>query len=204
MCTELPTTKLEVANLPSEITINKDWIELRKRSIDHAEKIQKIDNQLDFEDAEMAMKRCSTTSSSLEKVRKDLVKPFNAMSKSIKKMTDNARKELEGEKTRIKGLIGSYMNKVQEEQQKALEEHAEEVMSNPFAEFEEEETIEAPSVTKTLIKTRSNWTYKVTDIKKVPREFLTIDTKALNTYIKANKENALIDGIEVIEETVIY
>ena len=223
--TNIVKTKTEVASkLPSEISISNDWIELRNRCLTQATKVEKIDNQIDFEDAEIAMKRCSTTSNKLEKLRKDFVKPINKLTKDIKKMTDDARAELEEEKARIKGLLSGYMQELQRKEQeererqaqiameneRKLQEFEEKVEDNPFAEFiappklEEVKEVEVKQPVKTAIRTRTNWTYEIIDENLIPREFLMVDTVKLNKYVKEHKGNTDIAGVKAVEQQIIF
>lgn len=53
------------------------------------------------------------------------------------------------------------------------------------------------------LSAREAWTFRVTDPALVPREFLTVDEKALAAYARAKKGTASVPGVEFFSEAVI-
>lgn len=50
------------------------------------------------------------------------------------------------------------------------------------------------------IRARVNWKFRIIDAAKLPRKFLMADEVAIGQYVRANKENAAIPGVEVYGE----
>lgn len=81
-----------------------------------------------------------------------------------------------------------------------LKEEAEQVISEPVR----IEPVVLPKATPKIegFKYRSNWTFKIKDESKIPREYMTPDVTKIGKIVRALKEATNIPGIETIEEKV--
>ena len=71
---------------------------------------------------------------------------------------------------------------------------------------EKKETI-ASSIVASTSNTMKRWTYNITDESKLPREFLSPDSKKINEYLKAHKdefdpEGTIMNGITFFQDTI--
>lgn len=143
----------------------------------------------------------------LEEIRKEIVNPYNTRVKQINKLF--REKYLSDPKKAIDNLsakITVYI-KDQERMQRAMEEAA---LSDIEDEKEKKHVIEA-SKTKgpeTIrgayghkTHTRKVWKYKVTDLSKVPSEYITIDHKSVMDAISDGTRE--IEGLDIYQDTVI-
>ena len=85
---------------------------------------------------------------------------------------------------------------------------AEQAAAEAIAKTTETSSLAAASLTKLSgLSTRTNWDYKVIDLSRVPRQFMTIDTKALKAHLQQQRragvsiESVIIPGIQVFETT---
>lgn len=85
---------------------------------------------------------------------------------------------------------------------------AEQAAAEAIAKTTETSALAAASLTKLSgISTRTNWDYKVLDLSRVPRQFLTLDQKALKAHLQQQRragvsiESVIIPGIQVFEST---
>lgn len=85
---------------------------------------------------------------------------------------------------------------------------AEQAAAEAIAKTSETSALAAASLTKLEgLSTRTNWDYKVIDLSRVPRQFLTLDQKALKSHLQQQRragvsiESVIIPGIQVFETT---
>jgi predicted transcriptional regulator len=87
--------KYEVPQLPQLIEIQSNWIDIRENILFRAEALKAVSSQAEYNDAEIILKAITKHSNDLEKHRKELAKPFQAVDKKIKALADEAREKLE-------------------------------------------------------------------------------------------------------------
>ena len=201
--------KYEVPQLPQLIEIQSNWIDVRDNILFRAEALKTVSSQAEYNDAEIILKAITKHSNDLEKHRKELAKPFQAVDKKIKALADEAREKLEEEKENLKKKMAAYMDAEREKQQKELEEKAaamvQEQESNPFAAFVQPQEIklENKSVIKLMSSVTAVWKFEITDAVQVPREFCSPDERKIREYVQREKEAANISGVRIYEETQI-
>lgn len=135
------------------------------------------------------------------------------------------KQPLEDAKTHLVNLVKAYQRKVREEAEaeqrrlaeiarkqeeerrlaEAIEAEKEGNVEEAQAIIEEEMFVPTPIVRPDVPKVdnrkyATRWTWKVTDINKVPREYLMVDQIKMNGIVRAMKGNTRIPGIQVIEE----
>lgn len=205
--------KYEVPQLPQLIEIQSNWIDVRENILFRAEALKAVSSQAEYNDAEIILKAITKHSNDLEKHRKELAKPFQAVDKKIKSLADEAREKLEEEKENLKKKMAAYMDAEREKQQKELEEkaaamvqaQAQEQESNPFAAYvpQQEIKLENKPVIKLMSSVTAVWKFEITDPVQVPREFCSPDERKIREYVQREKEAASISGVRIYEETQI-
>jgi len=201
--------KYEVPALPQLIEIQSNWIDVRENILFRAEALKAVSSQAEYNDAEIILKAITKHSNDLEKQRKQLAKPFQAVDKKIKSLTDEAREKLEEEKENLKKKMAAYMDAEREKQQKELEEKAaaivQEQESNPFAAYvpQQEIKLENKPVIKLMSSVTAAWKFEITDAVQVPREFCSPDERKIREYVQREKEAASIPGVRIYEETQV-
>ena len=85
---------------------------------------------------------------------------------------------------------------------------AEQAAAEAISKTTETSALASASLTKLSgLSTRTNWDYKVIELSRVPRQFLTLDPKALKAHLQQQRragvpiENIIIPGIQVFETT---
>lgn len=105
-----------------------------------------------------------------------------------RRLREIARKELE--ERQLQDAVEAEVNGDLEEAQAIIEEEM--FVPTPIVKPD------VPKVDNRKYATR--WTWKVTDINKVPREYLMVDQIKVNGIVRAMKDNTKIPGIQVFEE----
>ena len=191
--------KLEAPKFPSEIKLEAEWLSRRDKLVKNAIAITGVNNQDDYDDAEVALSRVAKLAKEVDKKRLTFTKPFRDFTKQINDMTSAAVTDLITEKARIKLLLTDYVIKKDEEAQALLEDQA---MSEDSC-FDAPAIIPDAPVSRTMTNVRKTWAFKVEDLSKVPLEFLIVNDSKVREYIKNNKEMADIEGISIFKETTV-
>jgi len=128
-------------------------------------------------------------------------------------MEEQRRKVQEAEERalRVQQEAEEAERKAEEEQQKAAREamhdgdqrKAEKILAKPAPEFVPETVVVPEAVELEGTHATRRWTYEITNIKLVPRDFLMLDKVAVNKYVQAMKKDANIPGIRVFQKTGI-
>ncbi len=200
------TTALTIPEMATKVAISPDWISLRDKVIKESEGLV-VENETQYQAGSEILRRMTKLSNSLETFRKDFTKPFLAVQRSVKKMTDTARDPLENAKKKIKVPLDSYaeeQRRIEREERLKAEREAQEKaaeIARQNAEAEalmganapKEEIIEttAPVVARarsdsSMVVTSVVW--EITDLDKVPRAFMMLDERAVNQYKREHKE----------------
>jgi hypothetical protein len=132
----------------------------------------------------------------LEDVKTHLVNQVKAYQRKV-------REEAEAEQRRLAEIA-----RKQEEERRlaeAIEAEKEGNAEEAQAIIEEEMFVPTPIVRPDVPKVdgrryATKWSWKVTDINKVPREYLIVDQIKMNGIVRAMKGQTRISGIEVFEE----
>jgi len=146
----------------------------------------------------------------LNKAKSELMERINFLDNPAEKAEKIVKKEIERylaeqEEKRLKAE-----EEARQEKEKAFEKarEAEKLGFEEEAEkIRKEETKLAtplpPPVKAEGTHLRKNWTYEVTDITKVPREYLVLDSVKVNAIVRADKEKTNIPGIRAYQETSV-
>lgn len=176
------------------------------------------------------LKAIKSKARDLDEMRKSMTRPLDDAKKRIMDFFNKPLSFLTEAESLIKRSMLTYdreqERKRKEEEdrlraaaraeQERLQKEAEEKASQLAAEGKTEQAIEAAVVPVVPLPTvhveqpkvagisrRQNWKARIVDQMKVPRQFLTVDEKALNAYAKATKGEVPVDGVEFYAEDII-
>lgn len=176
------------------------------------------------------LKAIKSKARDLDEMRKSMTRPLDDAKKRIMDFFNKPLSFLTEAESLIKRSMLTYdreqERKRKEEEdrlraaaraeQERLQKEAEEKAAQLAAEGKTEQAIEAAVVPVVPLPTvhveqpkvagisrRQNWKARIVDQMKVPRQFLTVDEKALNAYAKATKGEVPVDGVEFYAEDVI-
>ena len=162
----------------------------------------------------------------IETNRKAITAPIDALKKQIMDYEREVIGEVDTEADRIKGLMDSYATRRLQEQREAeasAEAERQRQITAQAAAEANGEAVAVPEVMPPSIPASwpvpasartsatsavTSWSFEVTDKRKVPDEFLTVNEPALRATLKAKKamglkpEEAYIPGIRVFEVAV--
>jgi len=196
-------TLIKLPELPNEVNISQDWYNNRDEILALSKEIVTVDSE-NYDLAANQLKAVTSASSEVEKIRKGLGAPYTAAAKKIKQVSDEARKPLEDEKSRLKAMMGAHQEKIEKARQLAEEEAQRQAMAN--SELEDllgldgvvDMTQPAAVGPVTAKGSAVTWTYQyeVVDMTKVPRAWLILDDRAVREYAREQKDNASIPGIK--------
>jgi len=203
---------LEITGMVTSVDVPERWLSKRNAMLTKATATQSVATQIEFDDGSELLNSITKHSNELEKQRKEFAAPFTAAAKSIKRMCDDERVNLEAEKSRIKMLLSRYAaeqaqkqlqerrrieaverakaERLFEEQQKAqaeadllgLESAPEEIK----IEHEPEPYVEQAHSQSSKILQRVVWFFEDEDL--IPKAFLMVDNRKINEYIRNTKE----------------
>lgn len=110
-----------------------------------------------------------------------------------KRLDEKAEKKAEDDRKKIE-------DQAENEKKWGDNEKAEELKEESKA-IEVEEVKAKPVIAKTAgLGIRRTWKWRITDLNKIPRGFLTIDETLINRAVREQKEKTNIPGIEVYED----
>lgn len=222
---------VNIGDMDTSVSIPETWLATRSQILDLAKPIEAVKDQDEFEKAAAVVAKTTTISNQLEKQRLEFAKPFNHAAREIKKLCDEWRADLETEKKRIKKLCDKYAAKQAKKQREAQRRAAEEerrraeeafaaqqaeqaalddlgIDEQPAPEPIEVAPVPAPYVEaahSTAVRMPVNIKYEIVDLDKIPRAFMSIDTRKVNEYIRDNKATLkanLEDELGVKKEVV--
>lgn len=110
---------IKLPDVTSEITLSATWLEQRDLLVTEASQIKGIENQATYDAAADLLRKVTKSSNELEKIRKDLDKPFRDAAALIKETADKARQPLETVKADLQRVMADY---AREQQRRADEE----------------------------------------------------------------------------------
>ena len=99
---------IPIKGLPAQIEIAPAWLEQRDEALAVARAVTVVENQQQFDSATEVQASVSKLSSALEKMRLELGRPFRDADALIKRRADEARRDLEAEKERLKALNAAF------------------------------------------------------------------------------------------------
>ena len=218
---EMPV-KVSQAQLETTIQPKFDMLEVLKPI---KERIETYKNELPAEinskeEQEQATKVLSLIKKDLKEIdskRKFILEPINSLTKEINTIAKATTSILEDMETTTKNKMSVFANKLILEQKKAEQEERERVKKeqekiNHEAQKLGCEPVVIPEIVqekpKTTIRTETGtsytkevWNFKITDISKVPLDYLIVDEKNVREAIKNGIRN--IDGLEIFSENKI-
>ena len=204
---------IKLPALNSEIEIAPDWIAARDQIVAEASGLVSVKDDSAFKLAGDMLRKITKTSNAMEAFRKQYAEPYAEAVKIIKGAADTAREPLEKAKARVQMMLNRYAEEQQrraEEERKRIEEEQRRQIEAQLAAQEkarqEAETlgldepepqevalvvelatvVEQPRADSVRVQTDVAWT--LADEEKVDRAFLTIDSRKVNEYVRANKD----------------
>lgn len=167
-------------------------------------KISKLDSAPEYSRACEVLTAVKEKLNEAEKERKQIVDPLNGVVKHVNakfKPYTEALKDIEGH---LKFLVVGYLEeqralavKLAEKEAKAAEKKGAKQLAE---DIREHALTSMPVPASSAVSFRKRWAYKVVDAKKVPREYLCVDSDAVNAAIKAGERE--IPGLEIYEDTI--
>lgn len=120
----------------------------------------------------------------------------------------------------VKGLISCYMQKLAREREEAEAKQREKEekrfqdardadkigLEEKAKEIREDDTKLAPIPEPTKLEgthIKKLWRWKIVDVDKIPREYMTADVLKINAQVKAFKDKTNIPGIKVYQESIV-
>ena len=156
----------------------------------------------DFEFASDTLKHIKTFYKEIEKKRKAVTDPLNKALTEFRSWYKPSLDLLKEGENILKGRIGEYTLKKDKEREEQMRQIAAASQKGDFdaAHTAAQNIVETPTA-RGVSSTRL-WDYQVTDLSKVPREWLTLDHSKVKIHIReAGKDKpADIEGIEFFEK----
>jgi hypothetical protein len=213
-------------NEPMTITVSSDalakahaWIGKRDTLLAQSAIVNVVDNDERLNASGEIQTQISKHIKALEKERKVHTEPLDAVKKEIMAQERELSNNLNAELNRLKGLNNAYATKVameaQAEQRRrddearraameaaAAQQKAEDIFG-PGVEVAVTEAAPPPPAPAEKVQTSANrmvkrWAHQLTDINKVPREFLSLDDAKVRAFVKYQQSQGndpKIDGL---------
>lgn len=195
-------TKISVSG--DALSKSAEWIRERDNLIKKAFPIAKVESQEDLDASGQVQTAMSKHIKELEKARKDLTAPIDAVKKEIMDQEKELRKNLEAERDRLKALNDAYATRLAMEAQEARRKAEEEARRRAMEEAEQ--AMEAQAVFGDDVQVAVNdpvpepfvpepeklsgnrvvkrWEFRMVDSSMVPTDYLILNDKAVRAYIK--------------------
>ena len=200
--------KIKLPDVRQEVTLAGEWFASRDLALAESAQITAVDAQ----SADLAGKSISELgkmASQIEKQRKDITAPFLQAQRAIKAVVDKAKKPLDDEVDRLKGLVAEFA----EAERKRLAEEARqaelariEAMAAEAARIEAEQailgaadeviTVESEPEIKASpkfdgVRLSEAVAFEVIDENLIPTAFLTFDERKLRAWIAERKDDLI-------------
>lgn len=117
-----------------------------------------------------------------------------------RRLEELQREKQERQRLEAERLTNEAMGKVGEERMQTLEQARELEMN---AEQQAPIVVEMAIPKATSSHVRTNWTFEITDISLIPREYLVVDEKKIRSIVKAMQSATKIPGVRAYEEKTI-
>jgi formyltetrahydrofolate synthetase len=180
-------------------------LEAVTKSVLDWKRINKLDSSAEYEKCGMVLVALKEQLNEADKQRKEIVDPLNGVVKHVNqkfKTYTDPRKELEDH---LKFLMKSYLEEQRAEMAKLAEKEAkiaERKGAKQLAIDIRERALSAqPVPTNAAVTFRDKYTFKVTDLTKVPREYLCVDEDKMKKL--CGPDAPKIPGIEFYKDTIV-
>jgi len=207
----------QLPKMPGQLEVSAEWLERREELLAEVKGIV-VEDEKQFYVATDLQAALTKHSNTLEKVRKELAKPFQEAARKIKQLVDKEREPLEAAKTELKKKNAEYaeeQRKIEQKEREEAEAKAREEAEKKLAEQEMESVLfggdgeEAPEPEPIEVETehvqrravsRSARVIKNVEIVSVdearlPRAFFSFDEGKLKRFIRDSKDD-LISQLE--------
>lgn len=194
---------------------NQDLIILQSNIAEAISESKKIIifEESQIESAGFYIKKFGELDKALEKLRKQLVQPLNEETKTINAFFKSIQQTFNPEQDRLKKESNEMLTKIrkrQEEERKKEQEELEDAILDEAEMFNDESVLEnipkiefkKEKITENNLTTKRDKKWRVTDIEKIPRKYLVLDEKLINSIRKDYdyESESPIEGIEFYYE----
>lgn len=165
-----------------------------------------IEDDEDFTYAAEALKEVKKNKRALEATRTDLTQDLTRALEKLRALFRPAIKTFTQAEKILKGKIAAATRKREAEHTAALADAGKSAMAGDAVGASD--AMQRARGVQTMpdvegVSLRTTWTYRVTDLSKVPLAFLTIDHDAVMAVVKRDKDETTIPGVEVYTETSV-
>ena len=165
-------------------------------AVQQAEAIQVTTTEQE-EQAYTALTQINKAIKTIETKRKEITKPLNDSLKATNTMFKKLSEPFVEADRIIRGKVMDFREQQEEKAQKELERRQKIQAAHEAKGHETHEiTQPEPEVAKSTVTTK-RWTFEVVDEKKVPREYLVVDSVAVNKAIRNGVRE--IDGLDIFQ-----
>jgi len=186
--------------------IDKDVKQMQERTMEVV-----IENDEDKQDVAELLVNLKRRHNRVEGLRKEFTKPLLDHKRAIDKRFKDELKPLEKMIDKVKGVIGSYQRKKEEEARKEeerLRKQKEKKNEKREEKGQELDLTTAPEVAKPDNQTETEdggktvvnkrWTYDIEDESEIPREYLKVDKGSIRKAVREGKRE--IAGVKIYQE----
>lgn len=161
--------------------------------------------QEEFEMVVSGLKEIKTKYKDIDAERKELVQPLNDTVKRINSMYRPVLTTLTNTEIVLKKTVAAYQAaKEEEHQQHLLATQAAFDADDTEAVVKHSEAAAESQITKVKgMSTRKVWKFEITDVSKVPAEYLMVDERKVGEVVRIQKGETTIPGIRVYSEDVV-
>ncbi len=187
-----------IVTLNQSLERESKWLSGKVKLLDDARAVIQVKSDSDLETSSAVQTRISKHIKALEKHRKEITEPLDALKKQIMSQEKELRASLETELSRLKAMNDSYATRRLEEQEaaaaKAREESAhvsidmQKTAESIFGTGVEFDPAFIPSIpdpvkpTTAAGRTVIRWDFTIIDPHQVPREYLMIDESKIRKF----------------------
>jgi hypothetical protein len=157
-----------------------------------------------YEEAGGELKEIKAELQRIKGIRDAAVKPMQQAIDTVKSWFARPLELLtEAEKLRKSEMV-TFLQVQREAEQKALQATRAAVLAGDGAAAAAALATIQPSAPKVAgVNARENWTFEITDVDAIPREFMMPNEQAIRAFVKASKRADCIPGVRAYPETIL-
>ncbi len=181
-----------------------------KQEVEKLETIKlnrEIKTKEDYHEAEDILKQLKTAYKTIENKRKELTRPLDESKRKIMEFFKPPLKLIKDRQNATEYEMRGYLAKERakkEEAEKKIKELRERALNGD--EKAQQEVVESIAIKKeepTRAATRTIYTFEITDVSQIPREYLIPNEKLIGEIVRQQKEQTTIPGIKVVKKITI-
>ena len=164
-----------------------------------------IQTDEEYQEAASVLTQIQQRLKEIESERVKITKPINQALRNVNALFKGPKGEYEKAKALFKARMADFLKRKEEQRQLALEaaQQASDQGNQEAFYMQAQAANDAATPFVGNVHTRDTWKFEITDLTKVPLDFLMVDERKLRGFINVNKDSVIIPGVRVYKDTQV-